>query len=92
MTTPPSIMRLRIRRGNRNFRLCIPLCLFLLPVMLFVLLLSPLILLAAVVLWYNGLGRPILLLIPALYRFFCALRGLELNVDRGSEQIFISFR
>ena len=92
MMSPPAIMRLRIRRGKRDLRLCIPLCLFLLPVTLFVLLLSPLILLATAVLWYNGLGRPLLLLFPALYRVICALRGLEFDIHRGHEQIYISFR
>jgi hypothetical protein len=54
--------------------------------------LAPFVLLAALVLWQRGIGRSILLLGPALYRLICALRGFEIDVKKGSEQIYISFR
>jgi hypothetical protein len=66
-----------------------PILLFVIP---FALLLAPCVLLAALILWRTGFGRSILLLGPALYRLICALRGFEIDVRKGSEQIYISFR
>jgi len=92
MTRPPYIMHLCFGNRKNNIGLWIPLFLILPLVLLLALLLIPFVLLAALILWYTGYGRPMLLLGPALYRFICALRGLEINVNRGSERISISFR
>jgi hypothetical protein len=85
-------MRLRICNRGKNIGLSIPLFLLLPPIVLLVLMLVPLVLVAALLLWYTGYGRPVLLLGPALYRCICALRGLEIDVNKGSERVFMSFR
>ena len=92
MMWPPSILRLRIRNQRHRFGLWLPLFLIWPLVMLLGLLLLPFILLAAIVLWYRGWAKPLLLAGPSLFRLFCALRGLEVDVKQHSEQFFISFR
>jgi len=54
--------------------------------------LAPLVLLAALILWPLGWGKPLLLSGPMLFGVFCALRGLEVNLDRGSRLTQISFK
>lgn len=92
MIRPPYMMRLRICNRGKNIGLWIPLCPILSLITVLALLLFPLVLLAALLLWYSGYGRSLLLLGPVLYRCICALRGLEIDVNKGSERIFLSFR
>jgi hypothetical protein len=37
-----------------------------------------------------GLGKPILLTGPLLFRLFCSIKGLEVAVEKSSEQVLIS--
>ena len=92
MIWPPSVLRLRIHSQRRHFRLWLPL-LLVWPLMVVILLaLSPLILVLAIILWPSGMGKPLLLAGPLLFRVFCALRGLEVNVEQPSERVLISIR
>ena len=77
MIWPPSVVSLRIHaNGQRKKILWLPLCLIWPPVVLIALLLAPL---AVPVLWLaggRGRLRRTVLAGPALFRLFCALRGL----------------
>ena len=92
MIWPPSLLRVRIRSRNKRFTLWLPL--FLVWPLGFALLaiLSPFLLVLAILLWPFGWARPLLLAGPLLFRLFCSLRGLEVNVEKSSEQVLISFQ
>ena len=85
MTFPPSIMRVRIRNPKRQFGLWFPLFVLWPFAALIALLLVPLVLIGAIILWPKGWGRPLLLAL------FFAMRGLTVKVENPSERIFISF-
>ncbi len=92
MIWPPSVLRVKIRSRDRRFTLWLPL--FLVWPLGFALLaiLGPLVLVLAILVWPFGWARPLLLTGPLLFRLFCSLRGLEVNVEKSSEQVLISFR
>ena len=73
-------------------RLWIPLFLFLPFVAGIVLLLTPLMLVAALALWHTGMGRPLLAAGPLLYRCACEMRGLEVDIGNSEESVFVRFR
>ncbi len=89
---PPCVLRLRIHNQRRHLSLWLPLFLVFLPVAVFALILLPLVLIAAVALWYRGWGKAVLLAGPAAYGLLCATRGLEIEVSKPSERVLISFR
>ena len=91
MTFPPSIMRVRVRSPRRQFGLWFPLFILWPFVALIALLLVPLVLIGAIILWPRGWGRPLLLAGPFLLGLFVATRGLTVKVENPSERIFISF-
>ena len=87
MIWPPSVARIRIvERGRTKARLWLPLILIWPPVLLLGVLLSPVIVVAALVLWPSGKGRAVLLAAPLAFYAFCALRGLRLDV-RSPERV-----
>ncbi len=92
MIWPPSVLRVKLRSRDRRFTLWLPL--FLVWPLVFALLaiLGPFVLVLAILVWPLGWGRPLLLTGPLLFRLFCSLRGLEVNVEKPSEQVLISFR
>jgi len=49
-------------------------------------------LLAALVLWSFGWGKPFLLFIPVLLGLLWALRGLEVDINDREEKVFISIK
>ena len=92
MIWPPSVLRVKIRTRDKRFVLWLPL--FLVWPLGFAVLaiLAPFMLVLAALLWPVGWARPLLLAGPLLFRLFCSLRGLEVNVEKSSEQVLISFR
>jgi hypothetical protein len=92
MRTPPCLMRLRFQSRRRRVNLWVPLVLFA-PIFVFAaLLLTPFLLLLAAILWRTGLGRPLVLMGPALLSCFCALRGFQVDVRGSGVSLLISFR
>ena len=92
MTVPPSILRVRIRTSDRRLGLWIPLFIIWPLAVIIALTLLPLVLIAAFILWPKGLGRPLLLAGPLAWRMFCALRGLEVSVERPGQQVLVYIR
>ena len=92
MIWPPSFLRIRIRNSNIRFSLWLPLFLIWPIVLLAMLILSPLILMCAALLWPFGLGKSLLLTGPIFFRLFYSMRGLEIAVEKASDQVLISFR
>ena len=91
MNRPPLLMHLRIRNDEHKFGLWLPLFL-LIPVALVVfIILSPLILLAIIILWPSGWGKTALLAPWAAWRIFCATRGLRVDVQKPGEVVQILF-
>ena len=92
MTFPPSLLRVRVQTHRRRVGLWIPLILIWPFVLLLGILLYPLVIVAAIIFWPRGWGRPILLLGPLLFGLFTAIRGLEVRVEQPSTRVLVSFR
>ncbi|MFH1646821.1 MAG: hypothetical protein ABID71_03890 [Chloroflexota bacterium] len=90
MSRPPLLMKLRFQKEDRRFGIWLPLFL-LLPVALVVLIiLSPLILIAILVLWPSGWGRLALRTLGVSWGLLCSMRGLEVDIRRNNELVFVS--
>lgn len=93
MMLPPVWMRLRIVEGGKNkLRLWFPFVLIWLVFLILMIILSPLVLLASLILWGYGLGKKLLMVGPMLFYVLCALHGLNIQVDSVENQFSISFQ
>ncbi len=92
MNRPPCLMRVRVGRPGRKINLWLPLFIIFLFVAVILLILSPLVLLAAVILWPFGWGRPLLAIIPAVIGCLWAMRGLKVEVEKGEEKVLVSVK
>ena len=92
MNRPPMIMRLRIPHKNGTIRLWIPFFLVYPILAILALLIAPLVLVAALILWPWGWSRTLLLSGPYLCRVIYSLRGLEVDVGQKDERILVSFK
>lgn len=90
MNRPPLLIRLGFGKREGKFRLWLPLFILFPFLVVILLLLAPFLLLAALVLWSFGWGKPFLLFIPVLLGILWALRGLEVDVDDRGQKVFIS--
>ena len=82
MIWPPSLLGFRIGGVKWRFGLWLPLFLVWLP----------LVFLLALLMWPKGWGKTLLLTGPWLFRMFCALRGLVIDVKGGTTQVYIVIR
>lgn len=90
MKRPPMLMHMRIQGEERGFGLWLPLFLLLpLAVVVFIIL-SPLILIAVLVLWPSGWGKRALLVSRAAFEVFCSMRGLRIDIQSGHQCVLIS--
>lgn len=91
MLWPPSLMRFRkVVNGERKRNLWLPLLLVWPLAVALWLVLLPLIVLVAVFTRRSGKGRFVLFGGPRLFRLFCALRRVRVEVDKDNEQLFIA--
>jgi hypothetical protein len=88
MNMPPTIMKVRIN----GFWLWLPLFLLMPFGLVLVLVLAPFVLLAALVLWPWGYGRPLVMFLPYTLNCLHALRGLEVDVEDRKEKVHIYFK
>ena len=92
MTWPPSVLRVEIKNKSHDFSLWLPLFVIWPFLLLAALVLAPLVLALAIVLWWTGWGRPMLYSGPMFFSVFCALRGLEIDVQKRDKRVHLSFR
>jgi len=93
MMLPPFWMRLRIVEGGRTkVRLWLPFVLIWLVFLILMIILSPLVLLASLILWGHGLGKKLLMVGPMLFYVLCALHGLNIGIESVGSQFSISFQ
>jgi hypothetical protein len=90
MTRPPLWMHVKIHGEHRGFGLWLPLFLLLPLALVVFIILSPLILIAILILWPSGLGRRALLALKASVGIFWALRGLKVDVQGRRQSVYIS--
>jgi hypothetical protein len=90
MNRPPMLMHIRVEKEDRSFGIWLPLFLLLPLALVVLIILSPLILLALIVLWPSGWGQWALNVLKAAIVSFCAMRGLEVDVQKGSQHVYVS--
>ena len=92
MMWPPSLLRIFIHEdGHRRVNLWLPLILLWPLVLALGIALAPIALIVACC-WPRGLGKTILFGGPRLFSLFCALRGLDVQVQQTNQHVCISFR
>jgi hypothetical protein len=90
MSRPPMLMHIRFQKEDRSFGLWLPLFLLLPLALVVLIILSPLILVALFLLWPSGWGLWALKVLKAAFASFCAMRGLEVDVQNASQHVYIS--
>lgn len=90
MRRPPMLMRLRIQGEERGFGLWLPLFLVLPVALVVFIVLSPLMLVATVILWPSGWGKKAMLSLKAAVEVFWSMRGLDVDVHSGRQRVSIS--
>jgi len=93
MNRPPMLMHIKVDNGERDFGFWLPLFLLIPLALVILIILSPLILIAFLILWLCGWDRWILLASKALkvaFISFWSLRGLEVDVQGPREKVYIS--
>jgi len=92
MKRPPMLMHMRFQNDKHKFGFWLPL--FLLgPILLVMLIaLSPLILIALLILWPSGWGRWAVLTLWASIVSLFSLKGFEVDVQNGNECVYISVK
>ena len=90
MKRPPILMHVKIQGEEREFGLWLPLFLLLPLALVVFIILSPLILIAVLVLWPSGWGKRALLILRAAFEVFCSMRGLRVDVRSGHQCVYIS--
>ena len=92
MNRPPLTMRIRIQNPEHNFGLWLPLFLILPLVLVVLIILSPFLLIGFLVLCCMGWGKLALHMPWAIWRIFCAARGLKVDIDNPTEKVKIIFQ
>ena len=92
MSRAPYLMRVCVSRPDRKINLWLPLFIIFPVLAVILLVLSPLILITAVVLWFLGWGKTLFIAPFAILGCMCAMRGLEVEVEQGQERVLISVK
>ena len=92
MNAPPLLIKISIPFESSTGRLWLPLFLIYPFLAVLALILLPLVLVAALLLWPMGWSRTVILAGPYLYRLICALRGLEVDIQQKNKRILIYFK
>jgi len=90
MNRPPVLMHLRIQKEERGFDLWLPLFLLLLLALVVFIIVSPLMVIAILVLWPSGRGRTIILIIRAAFQTLWSMRGLKVDVHSGPRCMYFT--
>lgn len=92
MNAPPLLIKMSIPFGSDTKKLWLPLFLIYPFLAVFALILLPLVIIAALLLWPMGWSRTIVLTGPYLFRVICELRGLEVDIQQKNKKILIYFK
>jgi len=92
MNRPPVWIKIKIQGERGGFRLWLPLFLLLPLALVIFIILSPLILIAVIILWTSGWGKWALSILRAAYNMLCALRGLKVDIQGRRETVYISIQ
>ncbi len=92
MMWPPSVLRFQIKKESRDFSLWLPLFVIWPFLLLAAVVLAPIVIVLSIALWWTGWGRTMLYSGPMFYSVFCALRGLEINVQKRNKRVYLSIR
>ncbi len=94
MNCPPLLLRLDISKTEHHgrFVLWLPVFIAWLILAAIFIALSPLILLAAVVAFFFGWAKTVLLFVPLVCNVICNLHGLEINIEKKDSKLFLSFK
>ena len=90
MKRPPMLMHLRFQGEERGFGLWLPLFLLLPLALVVFIILSPMILIAVLVLWPSGWGKRALLILIAACGIFCSMGGLRVDIQSSNQCVYIS--
>lgn len=90
MKRPPTLMHMRIEGERGGFGLWLPLFLMMPLALVVFTILSPLILVATIVLWPTGWGKRALLTLRAAIEVFWSIRGLSVDVHSSRQSVSIS--
>jgi len=86
----PVLLRIRVRNeDHRGINLWLPIFLLWLIVLPLLIALLPLVLIAALILWHSGKGKPILCGYFMIFRLIGYLSGLKIDVRSGDNNIYI---
>jgi hypothetical protein len=92
MKKPPLIMKLSIPHENGTIRIWLPLFLIYPIIAVIVIILAPIVIIAALIFWPLGMGKTVLLFGPYLYNVLCAVVDLEINIEKVNRQFSILFK
>ena len=92
MIWPPSVLRVELKDASRDFRIWLPLFVIWPFLLLVAVVLAPIVLALAIVIWWTGWGRPMIKSGLAFYGIICALKGLEIDVRKRKKHVHLSFR
>ncbi len=90
MKRPPMLMHTTIQGERRGFGLWLPLFLLLPLALVKFIILSPIILVATIVLWPSGWGKRALFSLRAAIEIFWSMRGLSIDIHSGRQCVSIS--
>lgn len=89
----PLILQLRIKKRNRrSFNMWLPLFLIWLIALPLILLLTPVILLAALILWPMGKWKYILFPYIAIFKSIFCMSGLKIDIQSKDSTVLINLR
>ena len=90
MKRPPIWIHLKIQGEHKGFSLWLPLFLLLLVPLSVLIILSPLMLVAILILWPSGWGKWVLLVLRAAFGILCSLHGLRIDIQGRNQCVYIS--
>lgn len=84
----PMFMKIHIHeRGKKRIRLLIPMFLIWLPLIVLMIVLSPIFLLAGIAAWTRGYGKIFLLVIPMTFSVLWSMSGLRIYIEDKDKKI-----
>lgn len=88
----PMVMRMTIQgKEKRRVNLWIPVILIWILLLALMLMMLPFVLLAGLILWKQGYGKALFLIVPMLFVLIFSMSGLKLDIESEHSKIFFNF-